>query len=211
MNIIFLGAPGSGKGTVSQIAAREYNLQILSTGEILKNMAHENHPLGLRARDEYWGKGFLVPDEIMLPLLEEEISKTIYQKGLILDGFPRTIPQAEKLEEIIKIDPVINLLCSEELITKRILARMQCKKCNKPYGLNPRPPENRICRCGGEIYQRVDDTEETIKRRLNEYENKTLPLIKFYKERIITVDQDEKTTPESCFDDVKKALDSYLS
>ncbi len=189
MNIIALGAPGVGKGTYTGLMAETFRLPHISTGDMFRENIKGNTEIGIKAK-EYMDKGFLVPDEIVIGMLKERIKKDDCKDGFILDGFPRTIPQADALKKIAKIDKVLNFVASEEVIIERLSGRRVCRKCGAIYHIKNVPPKKPgICdSCGGEIYQREDDKEEVIRSRLKEYEAKTAPLIEYYKDILFDLD-----------------------
>lgn len=189
MNIIMLGAQGTGKGTVAGLISEQTGLPQISTGDIFRKNISEQTPLGIEA-DKYISKGNLVPDEITVPMVEDRLTWEDAKKGVILDGFPRTIEQAEKLDEILKekgekIDLVINLITPEEELIDRMLTRRVCtnQECKATYNIKLHPPiKEEICdKCGSPLKQRADDSDpEAIKRRLEIYEEKTSPLVEYY-------------------------------
>lgn len=186
MILIIMGAPGSGKGTTCDAMSREYNIPKVSTGDILRREVKEKTVLGLKVK-EILERGVLVPDDIINEILKNKLHQNGCNKGFMLDGFPRTINQAEELEKILKelkykLDLVINLVVSEELILKRLTNRRVCRKCNANFNLVSAPPKQQgICDIdSGELYQRADDTEEVIKNRLKVYVKDTQPLINYY-------------------------------
>jgi adenylate kinase len=186
-NIILLGPPGTGKGTQAERLSERLNVPHISTGEMFRQLATEGDSLGIKARDIYWGKGNLVPDDITIGLVEKRLNKTDCGEGFILDGFPRTIPQAEALEKLLKsmnksLNYVVEIQSSEEIIVKRLSARRQCRTCKKIYGLDvPSKEEGKCDVDDGELFQRSDDNEEVIRDRLQVYKTQTEPLIQFYK------------------------------
>ncbi len=184
MKLIFLGPPGAGKGSIAKEIIKEKNIPQISTGDLIRNSISENSELGKSAK-EYYNKGKLIPDEIIVNLLKKRISQEDCQKGFILDGFPRTIPQAESLDKEIEIDKVIQFKVNEETIFLRISNRRICEKCGAIYHLvNVKPKIEGICdECQGNLFQRKDDNEEIIKKRLEEYQEKTAPLISYYNEK----------------------------
>lgn len=182
MNIIALGAPGVGKGTYTTMMAEEFHLPHISTGDMFRENMKNNTPVGKKAK-EFIDKGLLVPDEITVEMLKERIKQPDCKKGFILDGFPRTIPQAESLKEIVHIDEVLNFVAPDKVILDRLTGRRVCRKCGSIFHIRNIPPKKEgVCdNCGGEIYQREDDKEEVITKRLVEYEKKTAPLINYYR------------------------------
>ena len=192
MNIIMLGAQGTGKGTVAGILSEKTGWPQISTGDIFRKNISEKTTLGIEA-EKYISKGELVPDEITVPMVEDRLKWEDAQNGAILDGFPRTIEQAEKLDEILKksnkkIDLVINLVTPKEEIIDRMLTRRVCtnQDCKATYNIKLHPPvKEGICdKCGATLKQREDDSDpEAIKKRLEIYEEKTSPLVKYYEKQ----------------------------
>ncbi len=187
MKLILLGPPGSGKGTQAKLLEGKFGIPKISTGDILRQAIKENSQLGEKAQT-YIEAGDLVPDEVVIELIKERIKEKDCEKGYILDGFPRTIVQAEKLAETLKemdqkIDIVIDLEVDEEELLVRLAGRDTCKNCGAMFHEKTRAPKNRgVCdNCGGELYQRPDDNEETILKRLEVYHRETAPLKEFYK------------------------------
>jgi len=181
--IIFLGAPGAGKGTYAQRLINEYNVPHISVGDLLREALTNENSIGLQAK-EYMEQGLLVPDELVIDLLKERLEKEDAQKGFFLDGFPRNLEQAKMLKEIVDIDKVLNFDVSKETVLKRLAGRETCKDCKKIYNKNSLlPKENGICdECGGKLIQREDDKEETVLKRLNTYREQTKPLEDYYQE-----------------------------
>lgn len=189
MRLIILGAPGSGKGSQCKWITRDYNVPHISTGDILRKNIAEGTVLGQKAKG-YIDQGALVPDELVVDILKARLQEEdCKEKGFLLDGFPRTISQAEALEEFlgeqgVKIDKVINLHVPDEEIMARAINRRTCEnaECKEIYNLRDNPPKvEGICdKCGSNLFQRVDDNEETVKNRLIVYHNQTEPLIEFY-------------------------------
>lgn len=192
MIIIMLGAQGTGKGTVAGLISEKMGWPQISTGDIFRKNISEKTELGIEA-DKYISKGELVPDEITVPMVEDRLKWDDARNGAILDGFPRTIEQAEKLDEILKktnkkIDLVINLVTPKEEIIDRMLTRRVCtnQECKATYNIKLHPPvKEGICdKCGSPLKQRADDSDpEAIKKRLEIYEEKTSPLVKYYENK----------------------------
>jgi adenylate kinase len=186
--LILFGPPGAGKGTFSsQIKTVVPQIIHISTGDIFRENLKNETPLGLKAKS-YMDKGELVPDDVTIEMVRDRLNKEDVKKnGFILDGFPRTLPQAEALSDITEIDLLLLLQVSRDIIFKRILGRYSCKSCGEIYNKYTLPPKvERICdKCGAEIRfeQRSDDNEETLKSRLDAYEKNAKPLIKYYKKR----------------------------
>lgn len=192
MIIIMLGAQGTGKGTVAGLISGKIGIPQISTGDIFRKNISEKTELGVEA-DKYISKGNLVPDEITVPMVENRLTWEDAKNGAILDGFPRTIEQAKKLDEILekkgeKVDLVINLVTPKEEIIDRMLTRRVCtnQECKATYNIKLHPPiKEGICdKCGAELKQRADDSDpEAIKRRLEIYEQKTSPLVEYYENK----------------------------
>ena len=191
MIIIMLGAPGTGKGTVAGILQENIGIKQVSTGDIFRKNMQEGTELGKLA-EKYISKGNLVPDDITIQIVKDRLEQKDVEKGVILDGFPRTIEQAEALDKILeeknkKVDMVLNLTTPEEEIIERIVNRRICSnpECKTIYNLVMNPPKQEgICdKCGSKIVQRKDDNEETIKSRIKLYMEQTSPLIKYYEEK----------------------------
>lgn len=191
MVIIMLGAPGTGKGTIASILTKSLEIPQVSTGDIFRKNIKEGTELGILA-ERYISKGQLVPDEVTIGIVEERLKEEDVKNGIILDGFPRTVKQAEELDKMLekegkKVDIVINLTTPEEEIIERIVNRRVCsnQECKTVYNvlLNP-PKQEGICdKCGEELIQRKDDTEETVKARLKSYMELTNPLVEYYEKQ----------------------------
>lgn len=181
VKMIFLGAPGVGKGTHSNLIAKHYGIQKISTGDILRENVKQGTELGLEAR-KYMDAGGLVPDALVINLLKDRISRPDCRDGFILDGFPRTIPQAQALEKVAEMDLVVNLTAPKDVIVQRLSGRWTCRKCDAIYHEKNIPPKKEgVCdKCAGELYQREDQKPEVVRNRLDIYERDTAPLIDFY-------------------------------
>jgi len=186
LKIILLGPPGAGKGTQSVVLAREYGIPHISTGDMLRESIKAALPLGLKAK-AYMDKGELVPDEVVIGLVADRIKKPDAARGFILDGFPRTVKQAVGLDEALaqlsySLDMVIYFDTSAEVAIERLSGRRVCKTCGFNYHLKNIPPKKAgICdKCGGTLFQRPDDKEDTVKNRLKVYEDQTKPLVDYY-------------------------------
>lgn len=186
MNLVLMGLPGAGKGTQAERIVEKYGIPHISTGDMFRAAIKEGTELGLKAKS-YMDKGALVPDEVTIGIVRERLSKEDCQKGFLLDGFPRTVPQAEALEQILaslnkKIDYVININVDPDILIERLTGRRICKTCGATYHLVFNPPAKEgICdKCGGELYQRSDDHEDTVKNRLRVNMEQTKPLLDFY-------------------------------
>ena len=207
MNIILLGAPGAGKGTEASKIVDTYKLPHISTGDIFRENIKNQTPIGLLAKS-YIDRGALVPDEVTCKIVEERISREDCKNGYMLDGFPRTIAQAEVLDQITKIDLVINIDVDFSLLLDRICGRRVCKDCGETYHLKRLNGETKCTRCGGELYQRKDDNPETVQSRLSVYNEQTLPLIEYYTKKGVIFNVDGSTTPEAVHEIVSAKLDS---
>ena len=189
LNIILMGPPGAGKGTQAKKLIAEFGIPHISTGDMFREAIKEGTPLGKLAAS-YINDGHLVPDDVTIGLVKERLSKDDCAKGFLLDGFPRTIPQAEALESISKeigreITHVIDIETPKEELVRRICGRRVCKKCGAPYHIiNIKPKVDGVCDiCGGELVQRPDDNEEALTVRLGAYTKQTKPLLEFYKKK----------------------------
>lgn len=186
MNIIFLGAPGAGKGTYSIRLSEKLNIPHISTGDIFRANIKNETELGKKAKS-YMDKGQLVPDEVVIDIVDDRLQQEDCRNGYILDGFPRTIPQAEALDKIAKIDMVINLIVSDEEIIRRLAGRRVCA-CGNTSHIEWLEGKDTCDKCGAKMYQREDDKEETVKERLKVYYKETSPLIEYYVSQGKTVD-----------------------
>ncbi len=185
MRLIMLGAPGAGKGTHALLLSKEYNIPQISTGDILRSHIKNETDLGKKAK-KYMDKGLLVPDELVVEIVKKRIQEEDCKEGFILDGFPRTIPQAEALDKALEelaiaLDKVVNIDVPDEVIIKRMAGRRVCSNCGASYHIeNKKPLKENICdECGSELKQREDDKEETVRKRLQVYEEQTKPLIEY--------------------------------
>jgi adenylate kinase len=209
MNILFLGAPGVGKGTCISKIKEIFNLVHISTGDIFRENIKNKTELGIKAKN-FIDQGKLVPDSVTIDMTKNRLQKDDAKKGYILDGFPRTITQADALNEFTKINVVINMDVKEEEIIMRLSNRRLCKSCNSIFNLMTiKPKKENICdKCGGELYQRDDDKEDAIKQRLQVYENQTQPLINYYKEKGLLQVVDANTHDiNSIINNIKEILD----
>lgn len=217
-NLIFLGPPGSGKGTYSRRIAPEFNLAYISTGDLLRERAKTDSAL-----KAFLATGQLFPDEKMLELLKERLKQPDCKNGVVFDGFPRTLPQAEGLGKILKIDLVVNLILPDSIIIKKTLGRRTCSKCGDPsYNLET-IDEQGICmppllpkvpgkcdKCSGELIQRADDTEEIIRNRLKVYWNQTAPLIEYYKNKKALVEYKVHDEPNTVVPEISQLIKKNL-
>jgi len=186
MKLVLLGPPGAGKGTQSVVLAKKYNIPHISTGDILRESVKSGQPLGLKAKS-YMDKGELVPDEVVTGIVVERLKKDDTKKGYILDGFPRTLKQAQDLDEALKkassaLDMVVYFATSAAVAIERLSGRRVCKACGVNYHVKNIPPKKEgVCdKCGQPLFQRPDDKEDTVRNRLKVYEDQTKPLIDFY-------------------------------
>ena len=201
MRLTIMGPPGGGKGTQAEILSEKLEIPHISTGAIIRNAIREKTKLGVIA-EEYIENGQLVPDELVIDMVSHRLSEKDCEKGYILDGFPRTLPQADAMDKIgIKLDAALNLLVSDDVIIERLSGRRECEKCAAPYHVEFNPPkEEGVCdKCGGVLITREDDVPETIRQRLDVYHRQTQPLEDFYKEKALLVnvagrDSIEETT-----------------
>ena len=212
MKLIFLGPPGAGKGTQATGVSSHLRVPHISTGDIFRKNIKEGTELGKKAQ-EYMNAGALVPDELVVDLVKDRLQQDDCKNGFLLDGFPRTIFQAEKLDEFLsesnlKMDIVINLKVEKEALIKRLTGRRVCKDCGASYHIVNIPPKKEgVCDiCGGELIQRKDDNIETVENRINVYEEQTAPLIGYYKEAGSLVDFDGEASLDEVFDAIVQAI-----
>ncbi len=217
MNLILLGAPGAGKGTQAKMISEKYGIPQIATGDMLREAVVKGTELGKKAK-EYMDRGELVPDEIVIGIVRERLQQPDCEKGFILDGFPRTLAQAEALDKMLeelgkKIDAVININVPEEEVVKRIAYRRTCRNCGAVYHLiyNPPKEDNKCDKCGAELYQRDDDKEETVRERFKVYREKTEPLIEYYKEKGILYEVDGTKDINDVFGEITKILENIRS
>lgn len=214
MNIILMGLPGAGKGTQAEKIVEEFQIPHISTGDMFRSAIKEGTKMGLEAKS-YMDKGLLVPDEVVVGIVKERLGKDDCNKGFLLDGFPRTVAQAEALDAILnqlnkQIDDVINIEVDKGSLMKRLTGRRICKDCGATYHMVYNPPKvDGVCdKCGGELYQRDDDKEETVATRLDVNVKQTEPLLNYYKEKDVlrTVDGDQEI--DQVFLSIEKILRS---
>jgi adenylate kinase len=212
MKLVLLGAPGAGKGTQAEILSRTLNIPTISTGNILRAAMKNGTPVGLKAK-EFVESGKLVPDEVIIGIVQERLAEPDCANGYILDGMPRTIPQAEALtfalkSQKTKIDFAIDVEVPDESIVQRMSGRRVCPGCGATYHIKYNPPvQEGICdECGAQLIQRDDDKAETVQKRLDVYHAKTQPLIAYYKEQGCMYSVDGTRTMEDVFSDIQKIL-----
>lgn len=212
MNVVFMGAPSTGKGTYAKMLKQDYGLPHISTGDLFREEVKNATEIGIQIKD-IMEKGMLVPDEITIQVLKKRISQPDCKDGFILDGFPRNLEQAKHLDKSIKIDAVINFVADYEVILHRISGRRICKDCGHIHHIINIPPNegNKCIRCGGEVYQREDEKPHIVKDRLKIHEEKTKPVIEYYKQKGLLYEIDanlDVNHPEfRVIKDTKKVLD----
>ena len=211
MNAIIFGAPGSGKGTYASRLQSKLGLDVIAMGDIFREIMTENSQFGKKVKG-YVEKGLLVPDEIVIEVLKERLTKIPKGRGFILDGYPRTVEQAKALEKITKIDVIILLLVPDWIIIERLSTRRICKNCGTVYNIRfLKPKVDMICdKCGGPLYQRSDDNPEVIKRRIQVYEEQTRPILQLFREKtvpFVVANCDAlETPPENVVEEIVKDL-----
>ncbi|MBE5757144.1 MAG: adenylate kinase [Clostridiales bacterium] len=193
MKVVLMGPPGSGKGTQAKFIASKFNLCHVSTGDIFRDNIKRETPLGLEIK-ELIDKGNFCPDELTIELVKNRLMEEDCRKGFILDGFPRNLIQAEALTSFIGVDVVLNISVENEVITRRLTGRRSCASCGGTFHVDYLKDVNVCPTCGGELYIREDDNEDTVKHRLTVYENQTAPLIDYYEKLnlLATVDGDDE-------------------
>ena len=196
MRVVFLGAPGVGKGTQADQLATVFGYPKISTGDILREAVRRQTPLGIQAKG-YMDQGKLVPDGVVIGIVKEKLDEPECAKGFLLDGFPRTVPQAEELGQMLasmglRLDCVVNVRVPREVVVRRLTGRRSCPTCQAVYHVEFAPPKRPdVCdRCGNSLVQRNDDRRETVEARLSVYDQQTAPLIEYYQERRLLCDLD---------------------
>lgn len=212
MNLILLGPPGAGKGTQAELLIEKFNIPHISTGDIFRAAIKEGTPLGTEAK-RYMDSGQLVPDEVVIGIVKERLIKNDCQKGFLLDGFPRTVPQADSLDNVLKIqgkkiDAVINIEVESSVLLKRLTGRRVCRNCAYVYHIETKPSKiAEVCdHCGGEVYQRDDDASATVSKRLDVYKAQTEPLINYYRQKGLLFSFDGKEQISVVFDKICQVL-----
>ena len=209
MNIIMLGAPGAGKGTQAAVLCEHFNIPTISTGNIIREALRTGTEMGLKAKS-FMDAGQLVPDEVVIGIVKDRLQEDDCKAGYILDGFPRTIPQAEALDKMgANIDYVIDIEVADDVIVNRLSGRRVCEKCGRPYHTESlKPKVEGVCDdCGGALVQRKDDQIDTIKNRLDIYHKETEPLVNYYKEQGKLVIIEGQDTVADTTDAVLKAIE----
>lgn len=204
LNLVLLGGPGAGKGTQAEKLKKSRGLNHISTGDILRSEVASETDLGMKAK-EYMDKGDLVPDDLVIDMVERHISGL---EGILFDGFPRTVAQAEALEDIIDLDLVLYIDVSEEEVVKRLSARRVCSNCGANYNVKFKPPEEEgVCdNCGGELVQREDDQPEVIQERYDTFISKTQPLVDYYKQKDLLARIDGEASPQKVHENIEGVL-----
>lgn len=211
MNAIIFGAPGSGKGTYASRLQSKLGVEVIAMGDIFREILKEKTPLGRKVKG-YVEKGLLVPDDIVIKVLEQRLAKVTKEKGFILDGYPRTIEQAEALENIVKIDVILLQMVPDWIIIERLSSRRICRNCGEVYNIRYlKPKVDGVCdKCGGPLYQRSDDTPDVIQRRIQVYQEQTSPILQHYKEKkvpfIVSSITALETPPETVVEEIIKEL-----
>ena len=212
MNLILLGPPGAGKGTQAAKIIEKYNIPHISTGDIFRENIKNVTPLGKKAQ-EYMNKGELVPDSLVIEIATDRLTKDDCKEGFLLDGFPRTVEQAEALDEFLskdgkKVDHVLDIDVAADILMKRLTGRRVCKGCGATYHVTNIPPKvEGVCdSCGGELYQRDDDTEETVSNRIEVYNSQTKPLIDYYENIGNIAHLDGSIDPDQLLAEIVKIL-----
>ena len=212
MNLILLGPPGAGKGTQAVKIVEKYSIPHISTGDIFRENIKKGTELGKKAQ-EYMNKGELVPDDLVIEIACARLLEDDCKEGFLLDGFPRTVYQAEKLDEFLaehgrKVEHVLDIAVEKEELITRLIGRRVCRSCGASYHIVNMPPKKEgVCDiCGGELYQRADDTEETVANRIEVYEAQTMPLIDYYEKAGVIAHIDGATGLDNVFADIVSVL-----
>lgn len=214
MRIILLGPPGAGKGTQAAGIVEKYNIPHISTGDIFRKNIKEGTELGKKAKG-YIDQGLLVPDELTVGLVTDRIAQPDCEKGFMLDGFPRNVAQAQHLDKYLRevgisLDKVVNIEVDKDILVGRAVGRRICKSCGATYHVEFNPPKvDGVCDvCGGELYQRADDNEETVSKRIQVYLDETKPLVNYYSEEGIIANINGQQSIDKVFGDIVEALGS---
>ena len=211
MRIVLLGPPGAGKGTQAKSSSNRYSIPHISTGDIFRKNISENTPLGIEAKS-YMDNGQLVPDEVTINMVKDRLQQEDCKQGYLLDGFPRTVSQAEALQDFLEsrnesLDTALLIEVPRDFILERMTGRRVCPSCGASYHIKFNPAVNGKCElCGSDVVQRKDDTEETVKERLDVYEKQTQPLIDFYKDKNLLSTVDGTQAINKVFESICKVL-----
>lgn len=212
MRVILLGPPGAGKGTQAVSIAERFNIPHISTGDIFRKNIKEGTPLGIKAKS-YMDKGALVPDTLVVEIVEDRLAEEDCKNGFLLDGFPRTTVQAQELDKVLakmntSLTKVINIHVEPGILVERAVGRRICKNCAMAYHIkfNPSKVDGVCDKCSGELFQRTDDTEETVANRIKVYVDETSPLIEYYTDKGLIVNIDGKKDIEAVFADIIEGL-----
>ena len=211
MNIVLMGPPGAGKGTQADRIKENYPIPHIATGDMFREAVKNGTELGLKAK-EFMDSGKLVPDEVTIGIVKERLAQDDCQDGFMLDGFPRTVPQAEALDKVLsgldrKIEAVINIFVPQEVLLERILGRVTCNNCKTVYNLRFLDDHQNCAKCGGELGYRSDDRGEIARTRLEVYLEQTLPLLQYYQERKVLHSIDGNRETKEVFEDIKELLE----
>ena len=211
MNIVLMGPPGAGKGTQAELIKANYLIPHIATGDMFREAVKNQTELGLKAKS-FMDEGKLVPDEVTIGIVKERLAQPDCAKGFMLDGFPRTTPQAEALDQVLsdlgkKIESVINIFVPREILLQRILSRVTCNNCKAVFNLRFLQDHQTCPKCGGELGYRSDDRGEIAKTRLEVYLEQTLPLLQYYQERHVLNSVDGNRESEEVFEDIKDLLE----
>jgi len=211
-NLILLGPPGAGKGTQAGLIVAEYGIPHVSTGDILRSAVKNQTQMGLEAK-KYMDAGELVPDSVVIGIVRDRLQEPDTARGFLMDGFPRTIPQAEELDAVLDglgrgVTKTLVILVDEEDLVRRLTGRRICRVCQAPFHVMFNPPKREgVCdKCGGELYQRDDDSEATVRNRLEVYRNQTEPLIGYYDQAGVVARIDGAQAPDEVYEDIRMAL-----
>jgi adenylate kinase len=214
VNVLLMGPPGAGKGTQADLIKDRYPIPHISTGDMFREAVSTGTELGKEAK-KYMDSGKLVPDEVTIGIVQERLAQDDCKEGFLLDGFPRTVKQAEALDQVLaklgkKVEAAINITVPEDILYERMSGRISCKDCKTVYHLKFNPPAKAgICdKCGGELIQRSDDQGDTVKRRLEVYAEQTNPLIEYYEKQGVLNDIDGNRDSQAVFADIVKVMES---
>lgn len=214
MNVLLMGPPGAGKGTQADLIKDRYPIPHISTGDMFREAVSTGTELGKEAK-KYMDSGKLVPDEVTIGIVQERLAQDDCKEGFLLDGFPRTVKQAEALDQVLaklgkKVEAAINITVPEDILYERMSGRISCRDCKTVYHLKFNPPAKAgICdKCGGELIQRSDDQGDTVKRRLEVYAEQTNPLIEYYEKQGVLNDIDGNRDSQAVFADIVKVMES---